>query len=508
MWSPRLYSLAGSAVLLGALCSQAFAWSISGVVQDKATGAPLAGVTINSFNYGGINASTDATGAFSIDENSAALTATKKYSANVRFDGSMLSIENVHANVLKVSMIDALGKVVYQRTLHQVNGYVTLDLSKYTARGVKFARLNTDGANTSYMLSSKGALLKEGDPLPSFGFFKQGYQNKNYQMTQEVETNVIIQMEVASNNPTSSAAISSSSQNTTESSSSAKSSSSKNETPVDCSGKTAKAGDQNLSVNVDGKNRTFILHIPSAYKGDKPVPLVVDYHAVTGNGQGQMSGTTYKAETDPEGVISLYPDGTKSADPSKMGPGWNVGPCCSDDDDIAFSRAMIKKVEEMACIDTKRVYATGFSMGGGMSNHVACFMSDVFAAVAPAGMDLNSVNSAKCNPERPISIIMFRGTQDGTCRWEGGDSGFNDGMNFLGAEGNFKFWADKDGCTGEPTINSDGCREYSNCKDGTKVVLCVDKNVGGGGFFGGGSNGHAQGDGKIGWPFLKQFTLP
>ena len=490
----RLASIAGG-VLLGALFSQAFAWSISGTVQDKATGAPLAGVSINSFNYGGIDVKTDDAGAFSIDESISSLAGVKKYNANVHFDGFMLSIENIHANVLKVSMIDALGKVVYQRTLHQVNGFVTLDLSKYMARGVKFARLNTDGANTSYMLTNKGALLKEGDPLPSFGFYKDGYQNKNYQMTQENETGVIVQMEKASSNPTSSSSVSSSS---------------KEETVVDCSGKTAKGGkDENLSVTVDGKQRTFIMHVPSAYKGDKPVPMVVDYHAVTGNGQGQMNGTTYKAETDPEGVISLYPDGTKSADASKMGPGWNVGPCCSDDDDIAFSRAMIKKVEEIACIDSKRIYATGFSMGGGMSNHVACFMSDVFAAVAPAGMDLNKDNSKDCKPVRPISIIMFRGTNDQTCRWQGGDSGFNDGMNFLGAEGNFKFWGEKNGCDVSSEIkNSDGCREYTGCKDGVRVVLCVDKNVGAGGFMGGGPDGHAQGDGKIGWPFLKEFSLP
>jgi polyhydroxybutyrate depolymerase len=216
-----------------------------------------------------------------------------------------------------------------------------------------------------------------------------------------------------------------------------------------------------------------------------------------GSGSNQLNGTTYKALTDPEGVISLYPDGTKSADSRKMGPGWNVGPCCSDDDDVKFSREMIKSVEEKVCIDKKRVYATGFSMGGGMSNHVACFMSDVYAAVAPAGMDLNTTNSAKCNPERPISIIMFRGTSDPVCKYQGGDSGYGDGLNFLGAERNFQFWAQKNGCTGVPTTNSNGCQEYSNCQDGTKVVLCTKQ-----------GGGHEQGDGKIGWPFLKSFTLP
>jgi polyhydroxybutyrate depolymerase len=180
-----------------------------------------------------------------------------------------------------------------------------------------------------------------------------------------------------------------------------------------------------------------------------------------------------------------------------MGNGWNVGPCCSNDDDVKFSYAMIDKLKEIACIDPQRIYATGFSMGGGMSNHVACMMSDVFAAVAPAAMDLNKTNSAQCKMSRPISVINFRGTNDPVCKYQGGDSGFNDGLNFLGAEGTFKFWAEKNGCTGSPSKNSNGCDEYSNCQDGVKVVLCTKQ-----------GGGHDYGDASIGWPFLKQFTLP
>ena len=162
---------------------------------------------------------------------------------------------------------------------------------------------------------------------------------------------------------------------------------------------------------VDGKKRTFMMTVPEAYK----------------------------TQTEPEGVFSLYPDGTSMKEPKSIQvmnmPGWNVGPCCSNDNDVNFSREMIAAVEETACIDKKRVYATGFSMGGSMAHQVACSMSDVFAAVATAGMDLNKTNSAKCEPESPISVIMFRGTGDPVCRYEGGDSGFNDGLNFLGAEG-------------------------------------------------------------------------
>ena len=490
---PHIMGIASAIAMSSSL---AFAWSIDGVVKSKVSGRSLAGVKISTFNFGGYETVSAEDGTFSLSGENNAIAAVKAANMSIHMEGTTLTLYNVYANNLKVSVISALGKVLKESNLQSVQGIVTLDMGKF-ARGTKFIRISADSQNSTFMVTDKGvtALKKEGDALPSLQFSLDGYANKVYQMTQEVETGVTIEMERPSsssssdNNPT----VSSSSETQVASSSSK----TPDDTPVDCSGKTAKAGKQNMSVTVNGKKRTFIMYIPNSYKGDKPVPLFVDYHPVMGNGEGQYKDTKYRTLTEKEGVISLYPDGTKSADSRKMGPGWNVGPCCSDDDDVKFSREMIAAVEEIACIDKKRVYAAGFSMGGGMSNHVACFMSDIYAAVAPAGMDLNTTNSAKCNPERPISIIMFRGTSDPVCKYQGGDSGYGDGLNFLGAERNFKFWAEKNGCQGSPSKNSNGCDEYSNCQDGTKVVLCTKQ-----------GGGHDQGDGNIGWPFLKQFTLP
>ena len=486
---PHIMGIASAIAMSSSL---AFAWSISGVVMTK-NGMPLPGVKVNTFNIGGFETTTSDGGTFSLSSEAYALVNAKTANLAMHMEGNMLTIYNADASSFKVAVINALGKVLLENNFGQVQGIVSLDLGKF-ARGTKFIRISADSQNSTFMVTSTGvkSLKKEGDQLPSFQFAKEGYQNVMYQMKAEVETDVVIQMEQGTTPPPSS-----SSAVQPPPSSSSKIVSSSSEEVVNCSGKTAKAGKQNMSVTVDGKKRTFIMYIPNSYKGDKPVPLFVDYHPVMGSGEGQYKDTKYRTLTEKEGVISLYPDGTKSADASKMGPGWNVGPCCSDDDDVKFSREMIAAVEEIACIDKKRVYAAGFSMGGGMSNHVACFMSDIYAAVAPAAMDLNTTNSAKCNPERPISIIMFRGTSDPVCKYQGGDSGYGDGLNFLGAERNFKFWAEKNGCTGSSSKNSNGCDEYSNCKDGTKVVLCTKQ-----------GGGHEQGDGNVGWPFLKQFTLP
>ena len=487
---------------IAALSSMAFAWSVSGTITSEGSGRALSGVKITSFNYAGVESTSGADGTFTISNESAGLHSAMAAKASIGFSNNIITISGIKAQTVTVSVMDALGKVCASQTQHYVNGFMTFDLNKSTAKGAKFLRINVDGKGATYQLGKTVSLMKEGDPLPFLHFSLDGYKNATYQAKAEVETDVQVKMTRGSNEPTSSASKPESSSAKVEEKSSsseqtAESSSAKIEQIiVDCAGKTAKSGkDETVKLTVKGSagQRSFIMHVPSAYKGDKPVPLLIDYHPIGGNSEGQMRDTKYKALTDPEGVISLYPQGTTKT----MGPGWNVGPCCSNDDDLEFTREMIKYVREKACIDPQRIYAAGFSMGGGMSNHVACMMSDVFAAVAPAAMDLNKTNSAKCTKARPISVINFRGTNDQVCRYGGGDSGFNDGLNFLGAEGTFKFWAEADGCTGSPSKNKDGCDEYSNCKDGVKVVLCTKQ---------GGQ--HEQGDGRIGWPFLKQFTLP
>jgi polyhydroxybutyrate depolymerase len=490
---------------IAAMSTLSFAWSISGNVVSAGSGRALSGVKITSFNYAGVESTSAEDGSFTIsNDGTEALRNVKIAKASVQFNHNLISISGVKAQTMTVSVMDALGKVAFSKTEHNVMGSMIVDLNKSSAKGAKFLRINADGSRGTYQLGKTVTLLKEGDPLPFLQFSLDGYQNATYQAKAEVETGVEIKLTRGSNinppNPPESSAATTpeSSASTPESSATAESSSSAEiqQVIVDCAGKTAKSGkDETVKLTVKGSagQRSFIMHVPSAYKGDKPVPLLIDYHPIGGNSEGQMRDTKYKALTDPEGVISLYPQGTTKT----MGPGWNVGPCCSNDDDLEFTREMIKYVREKACIDPQRIYAAGFSMGGGMSNHVACMMSDVFAAVAPAAMDLNKTNSAKCTKARPISVINFRGTGDNVCRYGGGDSGFNDGLNFLGAEGTFKFWAEADGCTGSPSKNKDGCDEYSNCKDGVKVVLCTKQ-----------GGGHEQGDGRIGWPFLKQFTLP
>jgi polyhydroxybutyrate depolymerase len=267
--------------------------------------------------------------------------------------------------------------------------------------------------------------------------------------------------------------------------------------PSRCTGGTQwKAGDTRFSITVGGQARSYLLHVPASYDGDSAVPLLVDFHGLFGSGQGERGSSGYAQLADREGFIVAYPDG--------VGAAWNIGVCCSKADDEAFIRALVARIESEGCIDPARVYATGFSMGGGMSHYLACNASDVFAAVAPGAFDLLVEAEMPCQPERPISVVTFRGTSDPIVPYRGGEStppnGGADGkkIHFEGTESTFARWARLNGCTGAPVAGDKaGCQTYPQCRGGVEVTLCTKQ-----------GGGHEPADAAYAWSRLTRHTKP
>jgi polyhydroxybutyrate depolymerase len=262
------------------------------------------------------------------------------------------------------------------------------------------------------------------------------------------------------------------------------------EEPISCDGSTLTAGNENRTVDVGGTKRSFILHVPVSYDGSTPAPLVLDFHGLGGNGMQQLSSSGYQGVSDQEGFLVAAPDGIDNA--------WNIGPCCTDSrdvDDLGFAKAIVESVAAAGCVDLKRVYSTGFSMGGGMSHYLACVGADFIAAAAPASFDLITETDADCSPSRPISVLSTRGTNDTVVPFAGGQ-GSGGRITFLGAEQTLERWVEIVGCTDE-TVEHDGCVIHTDCTDGVQEGLCTVQ---------GGS--HAPGDARTGWDFLSQFSLP
>jgi polyhydroxybutyrate depolymerase len=264
-----------------------------------------------------------------------------------------------------------------------------------------------------------------------------------------------------------------------------------------CTGAALPPGDSNRTLQVGGVSREYVLHVPTAYDGKKPVPLILDFHPLGGSGPSERTGSPYPAQTDAEGVIMAFPSGKSG--PS--GGAWNVGACCvAGVDDVAFAKALVAEIQKATCIDPKRVYAVGFSMGGGMSHYLACHGADVFAAVAPAAFDLLQENVDDCKPARPLTVVAFRGTTDPIVPYAGGYSAVVSGMpiNFLGAKATFEKWGQLNQCSGAASAeDAQGCSKFSTCKDGVEVALCTKQ-----------GGGHEAGNAKVAWPILKQHQLP
>ena len=261
-------------------------------------------------------------------------------------------------------------------------------------------------------------------------------------------------------------------------------------------GATLKAGETTETISVGGMQRQYILHVPASYTGKTPVPLVTDWHALLTDMNFEKGNSGYMALSESEGFIVVWPNGIDNA--------WNIGPCCTSSrtvDDLGFAKAIVQKIESTGCVDTKRVYATGYSMGGGMSHYLACNAADVFATVVPSAFDLLQESEEPCHPARPITVMSFRGTADPIVPYAGGASTPPNGLavtiHFLGAMGTFQKWAMLDNCTDTPADSGNGCMTYSKCDAGVQVTLCTAQ---------GGS--HVTGDPKLGWAMMKAHPMP
>jgi polyhydroxybutyrate depolymerase len=220
-----------------------------------------------------------------------------------------------------------------------------------------------------------------------------------------------------------------------------------------------------MMVTVGGTERSFLVHAPPGYDGVKRVPVVFDFHGLTGTSSQQKGLSGWDDVGDAEGFVTVYPQGIENA--------WNAGLCCSDgSDDVAFVREIISSLTSNACIDTKRVYSSGCSNGGGMSYKLACEAADVITAIAPVDFDcVDGADCGDCSPSRPVPVVQFRGTNDSLVDYEG------DGA-FVGAQQNFAIWGELNQCTGSPEAlpEKSGCETYPTCGDGVETVLCTVQN--------------------------------
>jgi polyhydroxybutyrate depolymerase len=223
-------------------------------------------------------------------------------------------------------------------------------------------------------------------------------------------------------------------------------------------------GDYDLTITSGGRERTAHVHVPASYDPKKPTPVLLNFHGRLSNPSQQelVSKTTPKA--DAAGFVVVYPAG--------VGQTWNAGLCCGEAqsenvDDVGFTRALLDELGAKLCVDGKRVFATGLSNGGFMSNRLACELSDRIAAIGPVAGQLMMTT---CTPKRAVPVMYFHGDADTIVAYDGK-------YGMPSAEESAKAWATRNACDATPkqtyAKGDTTCMTYSGCKDSADVTLCT-----------------------------------
>jgi polyhydroxybutyrate depolymerase len=122
---------------------------------------------------------------------------------------------------------------------------------------------------------------------------------------------------------------------------------------------------------------------------------------------------------------------------------------------VALTTDILDMLESRLCIDRRREYATGFSMGGGMADVIGCRLADRIAAIAPVAALHGESWGGECQPSRPVPIVAFHAIDDPVNPYGGGDIvGVPDWAGRPGSptEDWMADWARVDGCGPEPTV--------------------------------------------------------
>lgn len=207
-----------------------------------------------------------------------------------------------------------------------------------------------------------------------------------------------------------------------------------------------------ITITSGGVSRRYALRYPSGYNNTRPYPLVLAYHWMSASAVEVLGGAFFGLWNQANGgAIFIAPDG--------LNQGW----ANSQGQDLVFTDDILSQVKSHFCVDESRIFANGFSYGGGMAYALACDRANVFRAVAVhSGGQLSGCKDGTL----PIAYYASHGLSDATLPISSGRA-LRD------------HFAQVNGCAAqsppEPVTNSGThiCTTYSGCSAGHPVRWCA-----------------------------------
>lgn len=174
-------------------------------------------------------------------------------------------------------------------------------------------------------------------------------------------------------------------------------------------------------ITSTGQQRSYIIDIPANYDMNKPYRLFYTSHWI---------GSTSEAVRD-QNYYFLKPLANAANEPAIFIAPQSDGSTWQQKDHALFDD-LLKFAKENLCIDTTRVFATGFSFGGMITYSLSLnHQKDIRAAVGIAPANYNIYIPTKTHA--PIAWMQTTGMGDTTCPWVQGSS-TTQGSKFIAIE--------------------------------------------------------------------------
>lgn len=206
-----------------------------------------------------------------------------------------------------------------------------------------------------------------------------------------------------------------------------------------------------IQIDVGGVAREYLLVVPDGYDPNTPMPLVFAYHGR--GGTADLARLYFGVEAAANGdAIFVYPQGLPLA---SMGgqTGWDLAPTGGD---VELFDAMLEELGQGACIDLERVFVTGHSFGGYMSNALGCFRSSVIRAIGPVA---GGPPFGACEDD-DVAAWIAHGTLDQVVPYSQGEQSRDALLS-------------RNGCDDTASdVDPAPCVSYDGCADGLPVVWC------------------------------------
>lgn len=171
-------------------------------------------------------------------------------------------------------------------------------------------------------------------------------------------------------------------------------------------------GDYVETMQIEGRRRSFNVHVPPSYDADKPMPMMILAAGMSQRGKDVEEMFEANKLADKEGFIAVYPDSVNWFDVKDLRtwesgnglvlPGQKAG-------DVKFMGDIIEAVKKQANIDPQRIHMAGMSNGGMLTYSTAAALSGTLASI---GILSSTMSGKEPAPKQPLSMINIHGTAD------------------------------------------------------------------------------------------------